>query len=337
MGVLAPVKRFILSLSSLIVGILIIMFFFDELVAKPANFDTIVRQSIDLAMIVASSAIALFLIRRFKASLSKRTDPHAATAFSFFMGIITAIVAFLAVLHILQVSAEALLIGGGLVTIILGLILSTLLGNMFAGVLMLMSNPFRVGDNVLVNNIPGRVEEITSMFTRIRNDSGGETIVPNSALIQGVVVITKAPQTASTLPRLPYSLGDRIYTAYVGGEGVVTEVTPFHTKVLLDSEREITIPNNSVLTGTIQVARITGVGEAVLSFSLRIDWDVENTIRAMKEAVNSDPATFKSPLTVHYSSLDGKTVELKVSCVVDPKKKNEAKSTILRTAYLTKE
>jgi len=334
--ILTPVKKFLVSIVFLVIGIFVAIFLFEELIAKPANLDILVTQSMEVAIIAALTSIVIVLIRRFRSSLSIYAGLHAASVFSFFMVLVAILVAIFAILHTFQVSANTLLIGGGLITVILGLTLSTVVGNVFAGALMLMTNQFRAGDSVLVNNIPGRVEEITAMFTRIRNDSGGETIIPNNALIQGSVVVTKIPSSDSIKPKLPYSIGDRIYTTYIGGEGTITEIKSFHTKALLDSGKEVTIPNNSVLTGAVQIARLRDSLDATLSFSIRIDWDPEKTIKAMKDAASSDPATFKSPLTVLYSSLDGKTVELKVSCEVDPSKRNEAKSTILRTAFLSR-
>ena len=51
-------------------------------------------------------------------------------------------------------------------------------------------------------------------------------------------------------------VGDRIYTSYVGGEGSVLEITPYSTRVLLDSERDAMIPNTSIFTGMVQIAKL---------------------------------------------------------------------------------
>jgi small-conductance mechanosensitive channel len=121
-----------------------------------------------------------------------------------------------------------------------------------------MTNPFSVGDIVLVNNVPGRIEEITAMVTRIRSDIGGQMVVPNSAIVQGGVIVTTFREYETSVPkRLPYSLGDRIYTTYMNAEGKVIELTPLYTKVLLDSGRELTFLNSSVLIGSVAVAKIS--------------------------------------------------------------------------------
>jgi small-conductance mechanosensitive channel len=83
-------------------------------------------------------------------------------------------------------------------------------------------------------------------------------VIPNVAITQGAVVVTKVSGHETVLQsKLPYSSGDQVYTTYLSGEGVVRELNQFYTKILLDSGRELTFLNNSVLTGSVTVARIS--------------------------------------------------------------------------------
>jgi small-conductance mechanosensitive channel len=101
------------------------------------------------------------------------------------------------------------------------------------------------------------VEEITAMATKVKNDVGGRIVIPNTAIMQGGVIVTSfSGHDADVVGRLPYVSGDRIYTTYLNQEGVVTEFTPFYTKILLDSGKELTFLNTSVLTGNVAVARV---------------------------------------------------------------------------------
>jgi hypothetical protein len=43
---------------------------------------------------------------------------------------------------------------------------------------------------------------------------------------------------------------------YMNEEGVVRELTPLHTVIVLDSGRELTFLNNSVLSGAVAIAKI---------------------------------------------------------------------------------
>ena len=46
-------------------------------------------------------------------------------------------------------------------------------------------------------------------------------------------------------------------TTYMNEEGLVKELTPLHTTILLDSGKELTFLNNSVLSGAVAIARVT--------------------------------------------------------------------------------
>jgi small-conductance mechanosensitive channel len=148
------------------------------------------------------------------------------------------------------------LTGAGIVSITVGLIVSTFVGSLLSGVLVFSSHRFKIGDKVLVNNIPGQIEETSAIATRVRNDLGLVTI-PNSSIASGTVLITKlSVNNLSTFNRLPYGQGDRVVTTYMQGEGLVTEITPLYTKIFLDSGKELTFLNSSVLSGSIAVAKV---------------------------------------------------------------------------------
>jgi small-conductance mechanosensitive channel len=174
----------------------------------------------------------------------------------YFIGAISILVMSFGVLHTVGVSPETLLAGAGIASITVGLIVSTFVGGILAGALVFTSHQFRVGDTVMVNNIPGKVTEITALVTRIRTDVG-QISLPNSAIASGAVVITAVHKyEAKSLSRLPYSTGDRVVTTFMNEQGVVKELTPLHTTIGLDSGKELTFLNNSVLSGSVAVARV---------------------------------------------------------------------------------
>jgi len=161
------------------------------------------------------------------------------------------------VLHTLGVSPESLLAGAGIVTITIGLIISTFVSGILSGALVFSTHSFRVGDDVLINNIPGRIVDMTALVTKIRTDVG-QMSIPNSAIASGAVIMVAIHKhEAKSLSRLPYVTGDRVVSTYMNEEGVVKEVTPLHTVIALDSGKELTFLNNSVLSGAVAIARIT--------------------------------------------------------------------------------
>ena len=254
---MSSLKRLALSVGALVALTLVTVFVFDQLVAEKIGLTLLLRQVGRTLILVLFGSLIILAIRRSKNLLSKYVGVHLATIFQLFMILGVTLVMIFAFLNILQVSPNSLLIGGGIVSIVVGLIVSTFVGNILAGTLVLVTRPFRVGDTVLINNVPGKVEEITAMVTKVKNDIGGRIVIPNTAIMQGGVIITSFREHGTEpMARLPYVSGDRIYTTYLNQEGVVTELTSFYTKILLDSGKELTFLNMSVLTGNVAVARI---------------------------------------------------------------------------------
>jgi small-conductance mechanosensitive channel len=337
MNLVSSFKRLVWVLVFLVIVTLVTVLVFNHLIA-PVELSQSLANIFRTAIVLVFGASILILIRHSKSHLEKRIGEQPATVFQFFMVLGAVIVMIFAVLRIFEVIAPTtLILSGGAVSIVIGLALSVFVGNILAGTLVLMTHAYRVGDNVIVNNVPGKIVEITNLVTKIMNDVGGLIIIPNTALAQGGVIITKVADHEKISPvRLPYDLGDRVFTTYMSGEGVVKELTPYYTKVLLDSGRELTFLNNSVLIGSVAVAKISGGADDTLKFTFRIGGGAEKTIKSIKNVARSNPTIFKSVPTVLYSSLDERTVELEISCKVDPIRKSEAKDIILKTAYSSK-
>ena len=166
------------------------------------------------------------------------------------------------VLDIFGVSLSTLLTSAGIISVTVGLIISTFVGGLLSGALVFTTYQFKVGEDVMVNNIPGRVTDMTAFVMRIRTDVG-QISIPNSAIASGGVIITAMRKPELTQEsRLHYTVGDRVITSYRNEEGTIKELTAFHTTVLLDSGREITFLNNSVLSGAVAVAKVTQTSKA---------------------------------------------------------------------------
>jgi small-conductance mechanosensitive channel len=333
----SSLKRFGFILVLLVVAGLALGVLFDQVVVVQARLEASFAEAGRIVIVAVFGVIALIFIRRSKPLLSRHVGARPATVFQFLMELVVGVVVLFSILNIFQVSATTLLIWGGVVSIILGLVISTFLGNILAGTLVFMINPFKEGDSVLVNNVPGKIVEMTAMVTRIRNDVGGQLVIPNSAIVQGSVIITKVPacENLSEVGRLPYVVGDRVFTTYMSGEGVVKELTSFYTKILLDSGRELTFLNNSVFLGSVAVAKVSAQVDELLRFAFKVDGDVEKVVKAIEREASSNSSLFKSSPLVRYLSLEGSRVELEFSCKTSLDMKSEAKSLVLKAAYLS--
>ena len=250
-------KRFIFVQLIIVILTFFCVYLFDQLITGQTGLNDVVHQVGRILIVIVFGLVAILVIRSSKPLLSKHVGGSTAMVFQFLMIAITIIVMIFTFLHILHVEPSTLLISGGIVSIVFGLIISSSVGDLIAGTFVLMTHPYKVGDMVLINNIPCKVEKITSLVTSVKNDFGGRITIPNIAIRQGSVIVTSFDESkADVVNRLPYAKGDRIYTTYLNQEGVVTDITPFLTRILLDSEKELTFLNTSVLTGTVAVARI---------------------------------------------------------------------------------
>lgn len=230
---------------------------YDLFIQSSTNFPDFADNLVRISLIIGFWLIILSFVRRSRKAMTEHLGGLPTTFIQFFMGCVSFLIMFFAILREIGVSPDSLLTGAGIASITISLIVSTFVGNILSGIFVFGSHGFRVGDDIIVNNIPGRIIETSAMITRVRTDTG-IVAIPNSAIASGTIMITKIQSREDAISsRLPYVQGDRVVTTYMQSEGTVTEITPLHTKIVLDSGKELTFLNNSVLAGSTAVARIT--------------------------------------------------------------------------------
>jgi len=252
---LKKLAAFILFIIVLAAGTIL---FFDLFLAGPTNLPMFLDRLVDISLVFIFTLVAIFILRRIKTLLTPRIGLQIATILQFLsMGVAILIMTFV-ILGYFNVSLSTLLTSAGIITVTVGLIISTFVGGILSGALVFTTYQFKIGEDVMVNNVPGKVVDMTALVMRIRTDVGQITI-PNSAIASGGVIITsvRKPEPAFE-SRLHYVVGDRVITSYMNEQGTIKELTGFHTTVLLDSGKEIVFLNNSVLSGTVAIAKISG-------------------------------------------------------------------------------
>ncbi len=251
------VKRVAIGLVLLIATAAGALFLFNTFVLEPIDISQLASQIIRITIIAGFWLTILVFINRSKPPIAKHLGEEASTIVQYFMSAIAVLVMLFAVLNVLNVPPEALITGAGFASITIGLLISTFVGGILAGALVFFTHKFRVGDAVLVNNMPGNVVEISALVTRIRTEVGLLTI-PNNAISSGAAVITRLHQGQETPNvRLPYQQGDRVITTFMAaGEGTVIEVSPLRTVILTDSGKELTFLNSMVFAGSLAIAKV---------------------------------------------------------------------------------
>ena len=91
----------------------------------------------------------------------------------------------------------------GLSSVAIGFAFRDILQNFFAGILLLLTEPFRIGDQIIVNGFEGTVEEIQTRATYLQTYGGRRVVIPNSNLFTNSVTVN----TANEKRRLQYDVG----------------------------------------------------------------------------------------------------------------------------------
>jgi small-conductance mechanosensitive channel len=102
-------------------------------------------------------------------------------------------------LVLFDVPVGQLVLGGALTSVFVGIAAQQALSNVFAGIVLLLAHPFRVGDTIRLRagaiggQIDGTVTEIG--ITYVRLDAGGSIMsVPNSQVLNAIVGPVPPPQ-----------------------------------------------------------------------------------------------------------------------------------------------
>lgn len=91
----------------------------------------------------------------------------------------------------------------GLSSVAIGFAFRDILQNFLAGILLLLSRPFRAGDQIVSGQYEGTVEEIQTRATFLRTYDGRRVVIPNASLFTNPVTVN----TANRVRRLEYDVG----------------------------------------------------------------------------------------------------------------------------------
>ncbi|MEO6236332.1 MAG: mechanosensitive ion channel family protein [Vicinamibacterales bacterium] len=91
----------------------------------------------------------------------------------------------------------------GISSVAIGFAFRDILQNFLAGILLLITQPFRIGDQIVAKGHEGTVEEIQTRATFIRTYDGRRVVIPNADLFTDTVVVN----TAFAHRRLEYDIG----------------------------------------------------------------------------------------------------------------------------------
>ncbi len=163
------------------------------------------RRDVAIALAVAFAASGIVGVRSAAGEASRIAGLRggAATAAAVRLGVMVAgyVIVLIATLDLLDISVERLLLGGAITGVIVGIAAQQSLGNLAAGVVMLVARPFAVGEYVRIRSgslngpFDGTITSIGLVYTSLETEEGSLAI-PNSALLGAAVGRVRDPSAA---------------------------------------------------------------------------------------------------------------------------------------------
>ena len=142
----------------------------------------------------------------------------------------------------------------GLGSVAVGFAFRDVLQNYLAGILLLVTEPFSIGDQIIFKGYEGQVEDIQTRATFLRTYDGRRVVIPNGELFVNSVTVN----TVREIRRIEYDVG-------IGYDDAIDEAKAIMLRIMRDDETAIDDPAPQVLVVELG-------GEAV---KLRARWWID--------------------------------------------------------------
>jgi small-conductance mechanosensitive channel len=198
------------------------------------------QSHVDRNIVSYSSAVAILLFgvmstARLSAAFARTAVlewvPSAGGAVRLLSASVGYLFVAFSILAVLDVSVEKLLVGAGLAGVVLGIAAQQSLGNVFAGIVLVISRPFAIGDHVRIRSgalggiFDAWIDDLSLTYVTLRTDDGVLKIPNAGMLAAGVLHLTPdsaplpPPATAPASAPIPTSAPVPTAAAPVFSEG----------------------------------------------------------------------------------------------------------------------
>jgi len=204
-------RRKLVVLGPLLIGVLLVHAYKRTLFNYPPHETPSWDVWVNLGTVVALLALGWSVARDIGTAVGpmflKRMDPATAGTVGFVIRLVTLGITLLIALKVANVSASALVAGSAFTAVVLGLAAQQTLGNLFAGMVLLSSRPFRVGERVRLQAgaVGGVVEGVVSslglLYTTLARGED-RIMIPNSVVLAAAIMPLKEPDSVDVRVRL---------------------------------------------------------------------------------------------------------------------------------------
>ena len=174
------------------------------------GYGTQARIATVAALVILGWGLARSLGRGIAPALFRRMEPGTAGTVGFVIRLLTVVA-----LRIAGVRADTLAVGGAFTAVILGLAAQQTIGNLFAGIVLQGTKPFRVGERVrltggpMAGSVEGTVSSLGLFYTSFVNGAD-RMMIPNSVLLSLAVVPLREPQQVDLRARFDSSVSPSV-------------------------------------------------------------------------------------------------------------------------------
>ncbi|WP_269913927.1 mechanosensitive ion channel family protein [Acinetobacter sp. HY1485] len=144
----------------------------------------------------------------------------------------------------------------GVGSVAIGFAFKDIFQNLLSGILILLSEPFRIGDAIVCNGLEGTVEDIQIRATFLRSYDGRRLVIPNATVYTSSITVV----TAYTQRRCDFNVG-------IGYDDDVQKAKDIVLKILNE--------NRSVLSQPAFSVNVTALADS--SITLNVRWWIDTT------------------------------------------------------------
>ncbi|MBK7994882.1 MAG: mechanosensitive ion channel family protein [Blastocatellia bacterium] len=155
-------------------------------------------------ILVLTLLLARFVRRTIsRAMATTKADQNIQSLVVRIGGIAVWLVGLAVTLSVLNVDAAALFAALGLTGAALGFAIRDIIANFIAGVVLLSTRPFKIGDLVTIETFEGIVEDLAIRATILKTVDGKEVAIPNAKVFSAVVVKHSLQSSRRVIINLP--------------------------------------------------------------------------------------------------------------------------------------
>lgn len=154
----------------------------------------------------------------------------------------------------------------GIGSVAIGFAFKDIFQNLLSGILILLGEPFRIGDAIVCNGLEGTVEDIQIRATTLRSYDGRRLVIPNATVYTSSITVV----TAYTQRRCEVNVGIGYEDDVQRAKEVVTNILQAH---------------KNVLNQPASLVNVTALGDFAINLNIRwwIDTTKTNTLTSASE------------------------------------------------------